>query len=484
MEPTYPELLEQLFRPDSTGSTAADRARPSEQLYVRSLSQIALDSPRATGRRITALEALSAYGPEVLREVAQEGSALLCAGADAAARAIRAQRERLGIDVRTVASRAGLTPQEVERAEQGGRWPVALYERIAQALGMDERYISVRSHPEHNEGITVRLRTLGQERPRLNAASVSAISEAAWVAMTQVRLERALDFQSHLDRFQHSSNYGQPGSPSYLHGYALAQQTRRTLGLGTGPLRLSLRELCEDHLGIPIIQTALGEWIAGLTVEAGDSRAIILNTTGPNSSIFVRRFTLAHELAHLLYDPPAQLQHLRVDEYAELDRDTLEIPDPVEQRANAFSVEFIAPQQAAIETFHSSGGTQGGGLRSVVDSFGLSPTAARYHLWNGLERRLPLAELKYRGQEGAAAWEAKEDYTLTHHPLRGLPASRAGRFSAIVLRAAQERLISWDTATHYLRTTHEELQSAVGALQEMYPRVFEPRRALPPLSPP
>ncbi|OJT23379.1 hypothetical protein BO221_19825 [Archangium sp. Cb G35] len=468
----HSEALDFVFGPDSTGATPEERARTSRRLYVRSLDQLAFDSPHATGRRLTAEEALSAYGYEVLQEVAEEGSALLCAGPHAAAQAIRTQRDFLNLDVKIVASRAGLTPQDVERAEQGGRWPLAYYERIAQALGMDERYISVRSSPEGNEGITVRLRALGDERPRLTSSAVSAIAEAAWVAMTQIRLERGLGFQSRLSQFVRSSNYGGPGYPAYRHGYFLANQAREKLALGEGPLCPSLRELCEDVLGIPVIQTSLGEWIAGLTVEAGDSRAIVLNIAGQNSSVFVRRSTLAHELGHLLYDPPERLDYLRVDEYDELDRDAREIRDPVEQRANAFSVEFIAPQNAVLDTFRTNGGATSNGLRAVVDSFGIGPTAARYQIWNALERRISLMDIKMQGRGEIWEWEAKEGYAVAYHPLKGTPSSRAGRFSAVVIRAAQESLISWDTATNHLRCTRTELNSAIESIQEMYPKVF------------
>lgn len=472
MIPLSPDVLDRVFGPESTGSTPQERARTSKHMYVRSISQIAFDSPAATGRRLTPLEAFSAYGLEVLKEVAQEGSALLCAGAGAAAEAIREQRERLGLEVKTVASRAGLSPEDVERAEEGGKRPVAQYERIAQVLGLDERHISFKVNPEHNEGITVRLRTLGQERSQMTPSVVAAASEAAWVAMTQLRLESALGFKSRLDQFERSANYGAPNYPAYLHGYFLAQETRRKLNLGDGPLGPSLRELCEDELGIPVIQTILGEYIAGLTLEVGNSRAIVLNTAGFNSNVFVRRSTLAHELGHLLYDPAERLQHLRVDAYDELDRDTREIHDLVEQRANAFAVEFIAPRQAALKVFRSNGGAQGGGLRAVVDAFGISPTAAGYHLWNAMERSFPLAHIKQQGRGEIAVWEAKEGYALSYHPLKSIPSSRAGRFSAVVIRAAQEHLLSWDTAAHYLRSTQAELEAAVESIQEMYPRVF------------
>jgi len=296
--------------------------------------------------------------------------------------------------------------------------------------------------------------------------------------MTQIRLERALGFSSHLDSFERSANYGSSGYPAYMHGYYLAKKAREALGLGLGPLDLSLRELCEDRLGIPVIQTTIGDWIAGLTVEAGNSRAIVLNTAGKNGNVFIRRSTLAHELGHLLFDPADRLEHLRVDEYEDLDRDARDIPDVVEQRANAFSVEFIAPKQSVIDVFHQRGGAPEQGLHAVVESFGLSPTAASYQIWNGLERQLPLAELKLKkllSHGEIAPWEGKEGFAAVgYHPLKDLAMSRTGRFSAVVVRAAQEKIISWDTAASYLQATRTEVEAVIPSIQEMYPKVFEP----------
>ncbi|MBZ4370051.1 ImmA/IrrE family metallo-endopeptidase [Corallococcus sp. AS-1-6] len=465
--------LDFVFGPDSSGASPEERARTSLRVYVRSLDQLALENPRATGRRLSAQEAFDAYGYAVLREVADEGSILLCAGRDAAARTIRTQRELLKLDVRTVANRVRLTSEQVEAAEQGGRHPLAQYERIAQALGIDERYVSVRSSPVGNQGIAVRLRTLGEEQSSMTRSAVAAIAEAAWVATTQVRLEKALGFNSRISEFVRSPNYGSAGYPAYMQGYYLASKAREQLELGSGPLKCSLRELCEDFLVLPVIQTDLGASIAGLTVEAGDSRAIVLNTAGHNSSVFVRRSTIAHELGHLLFDPPGRLEYLRVDEYSELDRDVREIPDPVEQRANAFSVEFIAPQASVLGVFKEHGGARGDGLRAVVDLFGIGPTAARYQIWNGLDRALPLEEIKIRGKWGIAEWEGMEGYATSYHPLKNLPSSRAGRFSAVVVRAAQRAVISWDTAGSYLGSTRPEIEAVVDSIQEMYPKVFE-----------
>jgi Zn-dependent peptidase ImmA (M78 family)/DNA-binding transcriptional regulator YiaG len=463
-----PKILDSILGP-GPGNTPADRARYSQRFFVRSLDQLAEYSEGARGRRLTAYEALEAYGFEKLVEAVTEGSALLASSRDAVGSALRDRREQLGLSIERVATRANVDVSLVEAAEQSRRVPIRECERIARALGLDERFISVHSEPAGNERVAVRLRTLGRENPRMTHVAVSAISEAAWVAMTQVRLEESLRFRSAPLDIEHSANYGSSGYPAYKWGYRLALDARRALGLWNAPLA-SLRELTEERLGLPIIQSELGESIAGVTVEIGDRRAIVVNLSGRNRHVYVRRNTIAHELGHLLFDPPSRLNSLRVDEYGELEVPSELLLDAVEQRANAFAAEFLAPQSEVVARYNSGVADPVG---TVMDEFGVSFTVARYQLWNGLDRAVPLERLVSSRRQPPPEWEGREAFTIDYHPVRNVRPSRAGRFSALAVRAAREGIISWDTAAEWLETTVEEVQGAESALQELFPRVFE-----------
>ena len=464
---TTPGELDQVFGP-GPGATPLERARRSQRVFVRSLDQLAFYSTGATGRQMTASEALLAFEFDVLKEVATEGSALLCASRDAAAYAVRAQRENLGLSRRAVAARAQLSEHDLDKAEANARdVRLRTYERIACCLGMDERYLSVRREPTANQELAVRLRTIGENSPRMTPTTVAALAEAAWVAATQLRLERTISPSGsprHPD-LQPSTNYGSSSYPAYAHGYYLASQTRNALSLNSHQPILSMRQLCED-LGLVVIQAELGEWIAGATVEVStDIRAIVINVSGGNHDVFVRRATLAHEIEHLLYDPAQQLNRLRVDEFEALERPAAEVHDRVEQRANAFSVELLAPQAAAVDLFRSDG------LEAVIERFGLSFTAARYQIWNGLDREVPLETLTARRRRPSDHWVGAEQYTVDYHPLRS-GVARCGRFSAVVIRAASESLISWDTAGEYLQTSGAEAKAAIAAMQDLFPSVW------------
>jgi hypothetical protein len=230
--------------------------------------------------------------------------------------------------------------------------------------------------------------------------------------------------------------------------------------------------LCEQQLRVPVIQAELGEDIAGATVEADGCRAVVLNLTGRNREVFVRRATLAHELGHILFDPPLRLEDLRVDAYDALERRPDLEPDRVEQRANAFAVQLLAPQPAAVMQFQT---TPGEALIAVMDHFGVSFTAARFQVWNGVGRPGPLEALTAANRPPDPAWDGRERYTVDYHPLRSLARhpSRAGRFSALTLRAALERRISWDTAAEWLDASVSELGAAEAGVRGLFPDVFQ-----------
>lgn len=463
--------LDIVFGPGE-GNTVEARAQKSPRVFVRSLDQLGEDRPRATGRRLTALEALDAYGFDKLLEVASEGSAAVARSADAAGLPLKTQRIALGLDEGTVARRANVAIEEVLACEASRRLPLRTYERIGRALGLDERFIAVTRHPRGNAQLTVRLRAVGEDSGILDRNSVSALAEAAWVAATQGRLADSLALGCNRRGLVRNPNFSTPGYPAYRWGYRLAIEARDALGLSQGAPVASLRDVVEEQFGIPLIQCNLGEAIAGATVEAGSHRAIIVNRSGANSSVYTRRMTIAHELGHLLFDPPDVLDVLRVDEYDELERSIEQIADPVEQRANAFAVEFLAPRDAILVHFEHHRD-----LFATVGRFGIGATAARHQIRNASkggvsadDKRIPS-----RGSDEwrqFASWDGAESFALDFHPIPHIRPSRAGRFGALVLRGAEECLISWDTAAEWLETTEETLRGAADIFHELFPGVW------------
>jgi hypothetical protein len=55
-------------------------------------------------------------------------------------------------------------------------------------------------------------------------------------------------------------------------------------------------------------------------------------------------------------------------------------------------------------------------------------------------------------------WRADENQTTDYFPVKTTPVSRQGRFTWVVLRALELRLISSDSAASFLNTTIHELE--------------------------
>ncbi|MEO5728671.1 MAG: ImmA/IrrE family metallo-endopeptidase, partial [Byssovorax sp.] len=362
------------------------------------------------------MEAFDAYGFDKLAEVASDGSAIICESVTAAGHALSDRRHQLGLEIRHVASATKLRSEVVEALEASKRRPIQEYEKVARVLGLDERMLSYSAEPAGNQGVAVRMHALRNERPALSGSVVAALAEAAWVAMTQVRLEAALVVPQAERTFQNEPYYGSRTHPAYRVGYTLADDFRAAFDLHDQPIA-SMRDLLERKLCIPVVQAELGNSIAGATIAAGDRRAIVVNLSGRNRNVFARRSTLAHELCHILFDPRERLRDLRVDEYDDLDRREDLVPDPVEQRANAFAVQLLAPQTSALRVYEEQGD---GALATLIQQYGISFTAARYQIWNALERRISLERLNTQEPPREADWDGSEAYTIAWHPIRAL----------------------------------------------------------------
>ena len=232
-----------------------------------------------------------------------------------------------------------------------------------------------------------------------------------------------------------------------------------------------MRTLVEDRLGIPVVQVELGQNIAGATVVTKDedgreARGVVLNTVGENENVWVRRATLAHELGHLLFDPNAQLENVRVDPYGqnEADPESHET-DYVEQRANAFAVAFLAPLGAVRRMVPAPPS-----IESVVDvmhTYGISHTAARYHVSNSHFRQYEVPPFGAH-ETPRDELKAAENFALDFFPLDGTPIQRRGKFAALVTRAVEEGCISMDTASLYLQCSAPELDARFEALRAVH----------------
>ena len=362
------------------------------------------------------------------------------------------------------------------RIESGDADDVSMadIERIAFTLGLDEAQLAFRRGLAGG-AIAGRLKTLQTASPgiglrQLTPKSVTTLTEAASVIRTQYQLQESLGLIGGARRFDPVDDYGNTTTPAWKVGYLLAGEARAELGLGDRPLK-SMRELAEMVLGIPVVQAELPQRIAGATIAVSDGelqtqRGIVLNTTGANENPLVQRATLAHEVGHLLFDPDQKLESVRVDSYAGLiaNPEQTRPVDYVEQRANAFAISFLAPIDAVLSLLDPP--LSEDDVAAIASRFGVSVTAARFHVENAFYRNYPVPTIDSSSID-TSEWSVAEEFL--YFPLEDAPIARWGRFAGLVVAAWKENLISLSTAAAYLNCDDEEFRASAEYIESMHP---------------
>ncbi len=423
-------------------------------------------SPEAAGRRMSAWEALEAYGIEILLKAVNEGQAALVPDLSEPAKTLARRRNEIGYTIESLARLVKATPTEVARAEtQGQVSPIRFLEKLAPVLALDEYRLGFRASEASDQRLGVRLREWSQGNAQsFGSSTVAALAEAAWLIAKQYKLAKSIGetYEPLRRRFESDEGYGYP---TWSHGYRLAGTTRERLGIGPDEPIGNLRRLVEDDLRIPLVETHLGSNVAGATISESGRRGIVVNVQGANENVWVRRMTLAHELGHFLWDPEDRLDRLVVDNYDDVQLEDTGRRDVVEVRANAFGIAFLAPP-TAVDCIVRETEKLEEAVKTVATRFGVSVTAARRHVNNVSHVQSPV---RARGgwPTPSDEWLAAEDYTNDYFPLAQTPLSRRGRFAWFVVRALNDRLISLDTAATLLHAPAEDVDARRNAVLEV-----------------
>jgi Zn-dependent peptidase ImmA (M78 family)/transcriptional regulator with XRE-family HTH domain len=176
--------------------------------------------------------------------------------------------------------------------------------------------------------------TTGQARTALEAAKRYSVMRQDLVAFGWEQPWRPLDT-------------GAPGGTYAEQGRALASAAlARVNSAGLSVIGTDLAALVEAGFGADVAVIALDEGFDGLSAMSEDAKLIVLGASAVPAR---QRFTLAHELAHLLAGDDQDV-HLDKDIY-----DRAQARDPSEMRANAFASAFLMPEDLLHEEAGASG---------------------------------------------------------------------------------------------------------------------------------
>ena len=330
--------------------------------------------------------------------------------------AIRQAREALGLDQTTLAEAAGLDPGQLNAYESGIETvPGDVLWRLSEVLGIPLEDLD--SAEELQRDLSVMAVRFRADQAAVPDRVRLAVARAAAAARDYVELEQIADrpsrYEALVGRFPTRSLL--PRRETWKVGRELAILVRQSLGLD-GPIK-GMLDLVERHLGVLVIWQKLPPDFAGYAFcDAIHGPAIVLNVNGRNQNELVRRFTLAHEACHVLFDRHDLAKLSRFDAYDDLFAYADGTRDPVEICANAFAIHLLAPEALFVRVWR-------GDVRTLMTELGISFEAARHHLANyGL---LPFAE-QVTGVTTTAsdAWKAAESCELWYPAFDEIPIER------------------------------------------------------------
>ncbi|MCA9677041.1 MAG: helix-turn-helix domain-containing protein [Myxococcales bacterium] len=332
-----------------------------------------------------------------------------------AARLMRA-REAARISVETAASAAELPPDLVREVERGQGLTAGRVAALANVYGYSEEDLLDDAPLE--TAVSVLLR--GDPHADDLALHLGRLTA---VCREYTQLEDLLGSPAQ-GRIVGFPPAGPPAPPPWRHGEELATLTRSKLDLGIAPIR-SMSALLEQ-LGVRLVWTdRLPEELQGLSLHdplVGPS--IVANTNGRVHQWWTLRTTIAHELCHILYDrvPTAPLGIASRRNQR----------DDLEQRANAFSVYFLAPREGVRALLMSRGclpfQLHRSDVHAVMMHFGLGKEAATAHLlhldWISRPQREGLLGLSYPTEPEDDSESPESQPDLARYLELGVPLER------------------------------------------------------------
>lgn len=359
---------------------------------------------------------------------------------------IRGWRTDAGLSVEKVAGLAGVSAAALEGVESGTYDPAfEELDAIASVLGLRAEEIYDEEIPASapRDGIRLLMKSAVAYQPtdmvRLRILDAAAAARDLLDLQAELRPRRG-GFETFSARPLSSS-----ADAPYKLGDELARETRQKLVI-RGPIQ-SMRDFAQETLGIPIVAAELStHGPDAFSVYAPGRRAVIVvNLQGKNAHPLVRRFSVAHEVGHVLFDRPglgAFGVACQVDPTRGLD---------IESRANAFAMRLLLPYPPV--TTLGSDILKPVVFRGLIETWGVHFSALQLYVEKslGLSRDQARAGVPEVDRSSPNRWAEAEELVEHRRGLQGVPMPRRGALATLVLEAVRKEMISHARARELLR---------------------------------
>lgn len=359
----------------------------------------------------------------------------------------RVRTDLLGYGFQSVARLSGITAERLQAIEAGSSPTVAEIESLSIIYGIEADRLC--DEPIALEpGDAIEVLTCSDEFQELGDGVRARIVSAANAARDLRRLLKiggeALPTRDEWIR----TDPPEANLPPHRQGAALAVRVRNALGLGVEPIP-SIRDLVGRALpGAHVLYASLGATgPAGITfADALRLPTIVLNLDGKNRNPAVRRFSLAHEMLHLLLDWETPVPLAIVSGFlseSALDR---------ERRANAFAVRLLCPESVLRSLHHDD---PAAAAKKMLLDYGLHYAAARLYLRNELGHDLPHTPPLELGALGTRSWleRAEAPEGLLGFPIDDVPVERRTVLALAAARCYSSGLLARDAFAEALGVT-------------------------------
>jgi len=362
-------------------------------------------------------------------------------------RQIRAARESLQLPALDVARMARMPPERLREIEAGA--PPFTHElyALADVLAIEPgALVSGRLNDSSRSVARFRAAHGIQETTELLCAhDVRLLARAAELGRVGAYLCNALEMPPLGFSAARRPLAVRPQPEAWRQGYELGKEARRSLFPEPGPI-LSVQQIIESFgIHVAFVSFEAGAVEAASLFEPGALPIVLLNKSIQRIKYrLARRAILAHELCHILHDGGEQnlvtVVSRRLDD------------SPVEQRANGFAPNFVAPE-GSVAVRHRE-------PRRIVTelgaTWGLSFEGATWHAKNLQLISADVAERLLAGSGRRIVGEAEFEPVIPRTPPDqfGLPARLTdlvtGYVAELTVRAFAEGIISRGRAAELL----------------------------------
>ena len=279
-------------------------------------------------------------------------------------RRLRTLRIGSGMSQSEVGRQVGLSRSAVTQIESGNR-DITAEELVRFSTAFGHSPVSLLSRVEHGasgsgdemdamlDDILLALPEQELDLAEMRASLVRLVELARQLTATESALGVAVyGPQAFAFRGTHPRTHWEAAHQ----GYAVAEEERQRLDLGSAPIRDVPETLAT--LRVRISRLALPQSVSCVYLHSPETGALVV--VNRNSSPEERRFWMIHGFAHLLFEPERR--------WLVCSRD--EVNRRHEVRANAFAGRFLMPTRGVERYLHSIGrDTMGSSLGGVLEVF-------------------------------------------------------------------------------------------------------------------